>query len=114
MMSVVVTSVDQKKADIDQKKTVLKAAKVEVDEMAEKIKFNQEKKTGLCIRTLDKKNLSVALSFLGKESNAYRACKYWKACIDELNSGEDGAMNYNNNRDTSSGVTAAAVISTVP
>jgi hypothetical protein len=28
--------------------------------------------------------LSVVLSFLGKSENSYLVCKYWKACIDDV------------------------------
>jgi len=70
--------------ELNSKKTVVEIAQKEIDETSQRIKYDEEKKTGLCIRTLDKKALSHVLSFLGKEEPAaYLACKYWKAVIDE-------------------------------
>jgi len=71
-------------ADLDNKKGILRAAKDEVEEMNTRIAYNLEKKSGLCIRCLDYKALSVVLSFLGKSENSYLVCKYWKACIDDV------------------------------
>lgn len=71
-------------ADLDNKKGILRAAKDEVEEMNTRIAYNLEKKSGLCIRCLDYKALSVVLSFLGKSENSYLVCKYWKACIDDF------------------------------
>eukprot|EP01038_Epipyxis_sp_PR26KG_P013949 gene13949-18709_t len=71
-------------AELDKKKNILFSANEEINEMAKRIHYNLEKKNGLCIRCLDKKVLSLTLSFLGKTSSAYLVCKYWKACIDDF------------------------------
>lgn len=70
--------------EIENKKISLQKAYQEVDEMNKLVKYNEEKKTGLCIRCLDKKGLSNVLAFAGKTPGTYLACKYWKACIDDL------------------------------
>lgn len=36
-----------------------------------------------CRRCLDKKLITLVLSFLGRGSGAYMTCKYWKVCLDE-------------------------------
>ena len=49
--------------------------------MKERIIANNSKKSGLCIRCLNKKNLQGVLDFLGPQSSAIAVCKYWRLCL---------------------------------
>jgi len=71
--------------ELQNKTNIVTVAQKEIEETSKRIKYDEEKKMGLCIRSLDKKALSNVLSFVGKELDpgAYLTCKYWKAIIDE-------------------------------
>ena len=68
-------------AEIASKKTVLSSALEIAKEMRERILVNNSKKSGLCIRCLNKKNLQSVLEFLGPQSSAVVVCKYWRLCL---------------------------------
>ena len=70
--------------ELNSKRDILKLAHNEMFDMHKRIMYNLEKKTGLCIRSLDKKLLSIVLSYLGKREGVYYTCRYWKVCIDDL------------------------------
>lgn len=70
-------------SELSHKKMILSSAEDEAHEMSQRIKFNLERKAGLCIRLLNKALLSEVLSYLGPHSGAYLACKYFKLLIDE-------------------------------
>lgn len=83
------------KMELDSKRHTLHVARDEVEDMNLRIRYNLQKKNGLCIRVLNKKALSRMLSFLGKTASSYLVCKYWKACVDDLNNPEatsDGSL----------------------
>eukprot|EP00600_Ochromonadales_sp_CCMP1393_P006097 CAMPEP_0174975056 /NCGR_PEP_ID=MMETSP0004_2-20121128/12218_1 /TAXON_ID=420556 /ORGANISM="Ochromonas sp., Strain CCMP1393" /LENGTH=263 /DNA_ID=CAMNT_0016225839 /DNA_START=72 /DNA_END=860 /DNA_ORIENTATION=- len=63
--------------ELNSKESTLTSTKAEVDDMQERISYNLSKKSGLCIRCMDNKSLSLMLSFLGKVPESYLVCKYW-------------------------------------
>jgi hypothetical protein len=68
-------------AEIASKNFVLTSALDVAKEMKERIIANNSKKSGLCIRCLNKKNLQGVLDFLGPQSSAIVVCKYWRLCL---------------------------------
>jgi hypothetical protein len=72
--------------ELNKKQALVAAATKEFHECSKRIEYNEAKKTGICIRCLEKKTLSHVLSYLGKQSEAYIVCKYWKSLIDDLSS----------------------------
>lgn len=68
-------------SEIASKKWALSSALEIAKEMKERITVNNSKKSGLCIRCLNKKNLQNVLEFLGHESSAVAVCKYWRLCL---------------------------------
>lgn len=70
--------------ELNAKRDLLKLAHNEMFDMHKRIMYNLEKKAGLCIRSLDKKLLSIVLGYLGKREGVYYTCRYWKVCIDDL------------------------------
>ena len=68
-------------AEIASKNFVLSSALEVAKEMRERIIANNSKKSGLCIRCLNKKNLQGVLDFLGPQSSAIVVCKYWRLCL---------------------------------
>lgn len=73
---------DSLQTEFNQKREVLVGAEKETKDMGVIIMHNLEKRNGLCIRCLDNQLLGAVLSYLGKQSGAYIACKYWKASLD--------------------------------
>jgi hypothetical protein len=76
-------------SEIASKKWALSSALEIAKEMKERITVNNSKKSGLCIRCLNKKNLQNVLEFLGHESSAVAVCKYWRLCLKWCNRLED-------------------------
>eukprot|EP01033_Poteriospumella_lacustris_P004527 gene4527-3236_t len=70
--------------EFQRKQLLVANAKKEYQDCSVRIEYNEAKKIGLCIRTLEKKTLSNVLSYLGKGSEAYVVCKYWKSLMDDL------------------------------
>ena len=68
-------------AELTSKTTVLTSALEIAKEMSDRIKTNNLKKNGLCIRLLNKKNLQHVLGYLGPESSVIAVCKYWRLCL---------------------------------
>jgi hypothetical protein len=71
-------------AELDAKKAILDKAYHEAEEMAARIEANLERKSGLCIRVLNKKLLAEVLKYLGPESSVRGVCKYWKAVTNQI------------------------------
>ena len=72
---------NQMTAELTSKTTVLTSALEIAKEMSDRIKTNNLKKNGLCIRLLNKKNLQHVLGYLGPESSVITVCKYWRLCL---------------------------------
>ena len=71
--------------ELGRKREIFAAAAREAEEMAARILSNNDKKAGLCIRTLSKAELMHVLSFLGGlQSPAALVSKYFYLCCKEL------------------------------
>ena len=76
--------ITQQGEELARKREIFAAAEREAEEMAARISSNNEKKPGLCLRTLSKSELVHVLSFLGPRSPMATVSKYFHLCCKEL------------------------------
>lgn len=74
--------------ELSEKKLALSQVISESVDCKERIKNNNEKKNGLCIRCLNKDLMLLLLSFLGSKSQSKLVCKYWFLLHKELESAQ--------------------------